>query len=332
MDTHAHIIAEAGVNHNGSVENARLLIDVAAEAKADSVKFQIINPYGLYLPGDYKYGHYEIAKVIENRFSTVLTDEQYESLADYTKSKGLQFSSSIFDSTGLKLLDSFDPPYIKIASCDLTNIRLLREVAQTGRKMILSTGMSTLPEIEKTLAELDKLDFRDIVLLHCVSVYPCPLEKTNLHFISTLQKEFGYEVGLSDHTRTNEAATVAYSMGCRWFEKHYTYDNDLPGFDHKHAQNQEEFTSYVASLRAIEISLIPKTEKLTDAERYTAERARRSLFAARTIRKGETIADADILCVRPSGIMSPNQIDLLVGSTANKDIEQYQPFSLDLIS
>lgn len=332
MNPHVHVIAEAGVNHNGSLENAMLLIDVAAEAKADSVKFQIINPYGLYLPGEYKYGHYEISKVIENRFSTVLTDDEYRQLNEYCQSKDIEFSASIFDDKGLALLDSFNPSYIKIASCDLTNIRLLKNVAQTGRKMILSTGMSTLSEIETSLNELDKVGFKDIVLLHCVSIYPCPIEKTNLRFIKTLQDTFGYEVGLSDHTRTNEAATVAYSMGCRWVEKHFTYDNDLPGFDHKHAQNVDEFKSYVSSLRAITTSLSPKDEKLTDSEKYTAERARRSLYAARDIKAGEVIRDEDILCVRPSGIMNPNQIDLLIDQTASKDIKQYAPFSLEDIA
>lgn len=327
MNSHAHIIAEAGVNHNGKLKNAKLLIDVAADANADSVKFQIINPYGLYLPGQYKYGHYDISKVIENRFSTVLTDEEYRTLYQYCELKNIGFSASIFDNKGLALLDSLNPSYIKIASCDLTNIRLLRSVAQTGRKMILSTGMSTLNEIEKTLNELNKIGFKDIVLLHCVSIYPCPLEKTNLQFINTLQNTFGYEVGLSDHTRTNEAAVVAYSMGCRWFEKHFTYDNDLPGFDHKHAQNAEEFKNYVNSLRQIETSFAQKDIKLSEPEKYTAERARRSLYASRDIKQGEIITDDDVLCVRPSGIMNPNQIDLVVGATASKDINKHDPFS-----
>lgn len=332
MNAHAHIIAEAGVNHNGSLDNAKLLIDVAAEAKADSVKFQIINPYGLYLPGQYNYGHYDIAKVIENRFSTVLTDEEYELLNEYCNQKDIEFSASIFDDQGLSLLKSFNPKYIKIASCDLTNIRLLRSVANTGIKMILSTGMSTLQEIEKTLTELDKIGYHDIVLLHCVSIYPCPLEKTNLQFIKTLQNKFGYDVGLSDHTRTNEAAVVAYAMGCRWFEKHFTYDNDLPGFDHKHAQNEDEFKSYVKSLREIEISLSQKEEKLTSPEKYTAERARRSLYASRDIKQGEVIKDEDVLCVRPSAKMNPNQIDLIVGKKASINIKRYDPFSLEDIN
>ena len=325
----SHIIAEAGVNHNGDINNGKRLIDIAHEAGADSVKLQIINPYDLYLPGEYKYGHYDIKKVIENRFSTVLTDEEYLELYAYAVKTGIAFSASVFDEKGLDLLMKMDPPYIKIASCDLNNIRFLRQVAERGVKMIISTGMSTLQEIDFTIKELEKINFKDIILLHCVSVYPCPLRLTNLNFIKVLQDEFGYEVGFSDHTRGTNAAVAAYTMGARWFEKHYTFDNDLEGFDHKHAQSISEFKTYVEAIRDIEASLAPVEEKLTDKERYTGERARRSLYAARKISKGETLTSDDILCVRPSGKMNAKDIDLLIGQKADRDIEIYAPFTYD---
>ncbi len=328
----AYIIGEAGVNHNGRMDYAHKLIDIAKEAGADSVKFQIINPWGLYLPGDYAYGHYDIKDVIKNRMSTVLSDEQYATLKDYCDQKGIAFSGSVFDEKGLALLSSFQPPYIKIASCDLTNIRLLRQVASTGIKMILSTGMSTLKEIEFSLNELAKVHFDNIVLMHCVSIYPCPSEKANVNMLEIYKKEFGLELGFSDHTRTNESAIAAYCIGARYFEKHYTFDNSLEGFDHKHAQNVKEFTSYVNSLRDIEVSYYPQTEKIDAKEAYTAERARRSLYASRDLKKGEILKDEDILCVRPSNEMSPNQIDLLVGEKLEVDVNQYDPFSLQMIS
>ncbi len=328
----AHIIAEAGVNHNGKIDYAEKLISIAAKAGADSVKFQIINPYGLYLSGKYNYGHYDIKKVIENRFSTVLSDKQYRHLNGYAAENNIQFSASIFDSKGLDLLASINPPYIKIASCDLTNIRLLRNVAERGIKMILSTGMSSMQEIEFTLNELAKVNFQDIVLMHCVSIYPCPLDKSNVVIIDKYKSSFGYEIGYSDHTRTNESAIAAYCLGARWFEKHFTFDNSLEGFDHKHAQDETGFISYVNAIRAIETSLSLQKQKVSEKEAYTAERARRSLYASRDMNVGEIIKDEDVLCVRPSSEMNPNQIDLLIGSSLKKSIKKNAAFTLNHIS
>jgi len=324
----SHIIAEAGVNHNGKISYAKKLVEIASNCGADSVKFQIINPYGLYLPGDYNYGHYDIQEVIKNRFSTVLSDDQYNAINRYCIDKDISFSGSVFDLVGLELLSGFNPPYIKIASSDLTNVRLLRKVAEKGIKMILSTGMSTLKEIEFSLNALSQKNFDDIVLLHCVSVYPCPIDKTNIAFIKTLQDTFGLEVGFSDHTRTTEASVAAYSYGSRWFEKHFTFDNNLEGFDHKHAQSEEEFKYYVNTIRAIEASLNPDKEKITGAEKYTSQRARRSLYAAHTLKAGHILSDSDVLCVRPSAKMIANQIDQLIGKPLVKDINQYDAFSL----
>ncbi|NNL91164.1 MAG: hypothetical protein HKO66_02905, partial [Saprospiraceae bacterium] len=130
-----------------------------------------------------------------------------------------------------------------------------------------------------------------------------------------------------DHTRTAEAAIAAYAYGARWFEKHFTFDNSLEGFDHKHAQNEEEFTRYISAIRDIEFSLNPASNKITDAEKYTSERARRSLYASRDLPAGHLISDDDVLCVRPSAIMNANEIDTLIGSTVSKDIKQYEAFS-----
>ncbi len=321
-----HIIAEAGTNHNGNPAKARELIDLAARASADSVKFQIINPWGLYLPGTYSYGHYDIKKVIEIRQSTVLSDDIYRELSGYSAGQGIAFSASVFDEPGLDLLCSLDPPYIKIASCDLNNVRFLRRVAERGKKIILSTGMSSLADIEKTLKEIDKTGNRDLVLLHCVSVYPAKTEQTNLGFLSSL-KQFGFPVGFSDHTGQSVAACMALTQGATWFEKHFTTDRTQEGFDHAYAMEEEGFTSYVADLREAEAALAPRPAKISDDERYTRKRARRSLYAARNLRKGEVIRDEDVLCVRPEGIMNADDIDLIIGRKTTRDVRQYEPFS-----
>ena len=327
----AHIIAEAGTNHNGSKEKAIELIQLAARAGADSVKFQIINPWGLYLPGQYSYGHYDIKKVIAIRESTVLPDETYHELDKESSKVGIAFSASVFDEQGLDLLLSMSPPYIKIASCDLNNIRFLKQVIARGKKVVLSTGMSSLQDIEKTMNELSRNGKPDIVLLHCVSVYPAKTEQANLSFITTLRKTFGTEVGFSDHTGESIAACMALALGATWFEKHFTTDRTQEGFDHAYAMEEEGFTRYVADIRAAEVAMRPVSDKISDAERYTRKRARRSLYASRRIAAGQTVTDEDVLCVRPVGIMNADDIGLIIGKTAANDIEQFEPFALEKV-
>lgn len=328
----AHIIAEAGTNHNGSIDKAKELIALANRAGADSVKFQIINPWGLYLPGQYNYGHYDIKKVIEIRQSTVLSDEAYKDLHSYAMSLGIAFSASVFDKEGLDLLCSLNPPYIKLASCDLNNTRFLKQVAEKGRKMIISTGMSSFQDVEKSLKAIESTGNNDIVLLHCVSVYPAKTEQSNLSFLTTLKNAFGFEVGFSDHTGSSTAAVMALALGATWFEKHFTTDKTQEGFDHAYAMEEDGFTTYVNDIRAAEQALIPREEKISDAERYTRKRARRSLYAKRPIKAGEVIKDEDILCVRPEGILNADDIDLIVGKTAKADLEQYEAFSFEKIN
>ena len=327
-----HIIAEAGVNHNGSLTIAKELIDVATRAGADSVKWQIINPWGLYLPGKYKYGHYDIEKVIEMRFSTVLKDSEYEEIFKYAKSSGILCSASVFDLDGLTLLQRFNPPYIKTASCDLNNIRFLREVARTGLKMIISTGMSTLADIEKAVKAVVNEGAKDFVLLHCVSIYPSKLDQTNLSFLLELKNNFGVPVGFSDHTKDSKAACIAIALGAEWLEKHYTIDNKLEGFDHAHAQTPTELECYISDVRAAELSLSASHTKILEAESYTRKRARRSLYAARNLPPHHILTDEDVLIVRPEGLMDADQIDGLIGRKLVHGMSKYEPFHPDYLA
>ena len=331
-----HIIAEAGSNHNGSMKRAYQLVDIASYAGADSIKFQIINTWGLYLPGKYEYGHYNIDDIIAFRKKTEFSSEDIEKLADYSNKKGIQFSASIFDNKSLDILNKTNPPYIKIASGDLNNLRLIRTVLQKSKKetqIILSTGMSTLQDIEKTVKEIDKSgNINRLVLLHCVSIYPAETEETNLSFISTLKSNFGTEVGFSDHTQNSNAALIALGLGATWFEKHFTFNKRASGLDHKYAANRVQLKNYVSDLRKGEAAMISNdTKKISEKERFTRKRARRSLYASRNIRKGEIIYDKDILCVRPEGPMQADEIDLLIGKRALRDIKQYEPFKLDFL-
>jgi N,N'-diacetyllegionaminate synthase len=326
-----HVIAEAGTNHNGNPQKAKNLIDIAKRAGADSVKFQIINTWGLYLPGNYEYGHYKIEDVIKIRQDGEMSDAEYKMLADYGREKGIPFSSSVFDPDGLKLLASFKPPYIKIASCDLNNVRFLKQVASFGIKMVISTGMSTLDDVRKTVKTITSTGFKDIVLLHCVSVYPAKLEQGNLRFITTLKNEFGFEVGFSDHTPTSHAACMALTLGATWFEKHFTEDKTQKGLDHAYAMEEEGLKSYVDDLKAAAIALTPREDKISDKEFYTRKRARRSLYAAHDLQPGHIVTDDDVLCVRPENVMQADEIDLVVGKSLSKAIKQYQPFTPELL-
>lgn len=327
MSNSFHVIAEAGTNNNGSLQKAKNLVDIAKRAGANSVKFQMINTWGLYLPGNYEYGHYKIEDVIRIREAGEMSDEQYTELSNYAKSVGIPFSSSVFDEKALKLLDQFDPPYIKIASCDLNNIRFLRQVAEYQRKIILSTGMSTLADIENTLSVINKESKCDIVLLHCVSIYPCNLEQTNLSYINTLKSKFGVPVGFSDHTGTSHAACVALSLGATWFEKHFTENKNQEGLDHAYAMEEIGLTDYINDLKAASLSIESQEKELTEKELYTRRRARRSLYAAKDLPVGHMLTDEDVLCVRPENIMQANEIDVLIGQKLTKSIQKYEPFS-----
>jgi sialic acid synthase SpsE len=329
-----YIIAEVGANHNGSFETAMGLIDMAALAKADSVKFQIIFPEGLYLPEFYENGSYRPNPVIEQRRKLMLKDSEYQKLAEHAKEKNIDFSASVFDERGLDLLLECSPKYIKLASCDLNNPALLRKAAEkAGRKeisIILSTGFSTYEEIERSVNTISKSGFKDLILLHCVSVYPVRLAQMNLGFIDQLKK-FGFPVGLSDHTGSNTAAAVALAKGARYFEKHVTLDKKQEGFDHAHSIEGPELEKYVAHINEAFEALQPRAEKLTEDEKNVKKRARRALYAARDIKAGEKIAEADILIVRPEAAMSADQVDSIIGKICKNDMKKFEPFTREIV-
>lgn len=322
-----HVIAEAGTNNNGSVQKAMNLVDIASRAGADSIKFQIINTWGLYLPGNYSYGHYNIEDVIKIRQDGEMSDDEYSAVAKHAAETGIPLSASVFDTKGLKTLAALNPPYIKIASCDLNNIRFLREVASYGIKMVISTGMSTLQDVDRSVNELSRIGFNNIVLLHCVSIYPASIEQTNLKFIPTLKERFGLEVGFSDHTQSSHAACMALTLGATWFEKHFTESKAQKGLDHAYAMEEHELSSYVNDLRAASLALQVKDSKISDGELYTRKRARRSLYAASDLPAGHLISDDDVLCVRPENYMQADEIDTIVGFKLTKSISKHEPFS-----
>ena len=321
-----HIIAEAGCNHNGKRHLALELVRLASGACASSIKFQIIDPEHLYLPGKYEFGSYDINEVREMRRQHMLSVDDYAAVKHECDAFGILFSASVFDEHGLDLLCSLHPPYIKIASTDLNNLRLLRMVAGRGIPVIVSTGMSSLGDIENSVNELTKCGQAEIILMHCVSVYPAPLRLMNLRMLEVLRSAFGFPTGLSDHTRGSIAACMALSFGVSYIEKHFTTDQSLVGFDHAHAASGEELVSYIQDIRDAEAALMANSARLSEEERYTRRRARRALYASRHLTAGQTIENQDVLIVRPEGPMSADQIDSVVGSTLAEDVAKHQPF------
>lgn len=325
-----HLIAEAGNNHNGDVETGLELVEVAHRAGADSVKFQIIHPEQLYLPEIPTENGYAENEVIAARRRHQLSADDYRRLAARCGELGIAFSASVFDTDGIALLDELDVEYMKIASCDLDNLRLIRAAAATGRRVVLSTGMATLAEVERSVEALEAEGEVDLVLLHCVSVYPAPLERMNVRFIERLA-EFGYACGLSDHTDGTTAATMALALGASWFEKHFTLDRDQEGFDHAYAREPEELAAYARELHAAQQALAEPERKVGEDEAGVAERARRSVYAARDLPDGHELAADDLLVVRPQGELTAAEADRLVGATLTAPLRRYEPLTREAV-
>lgn len=328
-----HLIAEAGTNHNASVATGKALIRHAADAGADSVKFQMIFPAGLYLPvertGD---GRLIPSPVFTKREATALRPDDYRALADYCSDVGVGFSASVFDEQGIALLDELDAPYIKIASCDLNNSPLIERAAATGRTLVISTGMAQLDEIERAVGDARRAGADDLVLMHCVSVYPCPVERANVSFVDVLRERFDGPVGYSDHTESSVAAVVAIARGARWIEKHITLDRTHEGFDHAYAMEPDGFAAYAADLSDAWRAYAPAATKVGESEQVVRRRARRGLYASRRIRAGERIEQEAVLCVRPQAVLGPNAIGRVLDRVATRDIEAYEPFAPDMVT
>jgi sialic acid synthase SpsE len=330
MAQRVHIIGEAGTNHGGSLDTGKRLVDVARNSGCDSVKFQLIYPEELYVGRLWDGATLTDNPVVEQRKKGMLCDDDFLSLASYACESEMPFSASVFGPKSLAVLDKVDPPYIKIASCDLNNHRLLAIAAETGRRIIVSTGFSTLGDIEAAVSVLGARSTGDVILLHCVSVYPAPVERMNLGFIDTLQTAFGLPVGLSDHSESSLAAAIAVSKGVRWIEKHFTLDRNAEGFDHAYAMEPDMMAAYIADVRAAEAATARPSSKLSEQEDQVRERARRGLYAARDMEEGEVLTEADVLCVRPQGQIPADKFFDVVGTRIRRSIQRHQPLTWDM--
>lgn len=309
----AFIIAEAGINHDGKLSQAKNLVEEAANLGADAVKFQMFRTEEFC---GKKSEYFSLFKNLE------FTENEWYKIAEFAASLGIIFTASVFGEMSADLLNKLGSPVYKIASGDLTNLPLLHYVALKKKPMILSTGMSTLGEIEDALMEIHKTKNTKIALLHCVSMYPAKYEDGNLTVIQTLKNAFKVPVGFSDHTIGTIIPVAAVAMGADIIEKHFTLDKSLPGPDHKLSLDPKQFKTMVQNIRSVESAFGDGLKKPTVDEAEIRKAARRSLVAKVDIMKGTVITEDLIKIVRPGDGIEPKFTKLVCGRIASKDIPQ----------
>lgn len=325
------IIAEAGVNHNGSMENAFKLIDAAVEAGVDYIKFQTFKAEHL-VSESAKKAAYQIQNTgiaDESQFQMLkkleLNHEQHEQLIRYCQEKNIQFFSTAFDLESLQYLKDIGLDLVKIPSGEITNLPYLRKAAKLFQKVILSTGMCTLQDIRNAVEVFENAGFNKdkISILHCNTEYPTPFEDVNLMAMLHIQKEFGTAVGYSDHTLGIEVPVAAVALGAKIIEKHFTLDKTMDGPDHKASLEPEELKSMVLQIRNIEKALSGSGMKEPSAsEMKNREVARKSIVALREIKKGESFTEENITVKRPGTGISPMEWDRIIGLKAAKDFNR----------
>nr|WP_319488711.1 N-acetylneuraminate synthase [uncultured Caproiciproducens sp.] len=355
MNQKVTVIAEAGVNHNGSLETAKQLIDSAAQAGADAVKFQTFRTDRVMVPDAPKAAYqkkntaqgetqYEMVKNFE------LNEPAHRILKEYAKTKGITFISTAFDLESLDLLVSLDVPLLKIASGEITNAPLLLKAARSGKRVLLSVGMADLGEIEEALGVLafgylehteengipcrsafrqayysdagQAVLSRHVSLLHCTTEYPAPFQEVNLRVLQTLRQCFDLPVGYSDHTPGIAVSLAATALGISILEKHLTLDRNLPGPDHKASLEPLEFAQMVQGIRQVEQSLGRPVKLPSYSELKNRQIARKSIVAACPIERGERYTDRNLAVKRPQGGLSPMEYFDLLGETAGQSYRE----------
>ncbi|MCT4619054.1 MAG: N-acetylneuraminate synthase [Marinisporobacter sp.] len=318
------IIAEAGVNHNGDLALAYKLIDKAIEAGVDAIKFQtfksekVISKFAE--KADYQK---ENTKSSESQLEMVkkleISYTDFENLKKYCDEKGIMFLSTPFDLESINFLNKMRLSILKVPSGEITNLPYLREVGKLKKKVILSTGMATLGEIENALEILRNNGTTDIIVLHCNTEYPTPMEDVNLKAMSTIKEAFKVEVGYSDHTTGIEIPIAAVAMGAKVIEKHFTLDKNMDGPDHKASLNPEELKEMVKAIRNIERALGNGIKLPSKSEYKNKKIARKSIVANSKIKKGEIFTEKNLTVKRPGNGISPMRWDEIIGKTANKN-------------
>jgi len=331
------IIAEAGVNHNGSVETARRLVDVAVKAGVDAVKFQTFKAERLATRDAPKAGYQmQATDINESQFEMLrrleLSRETHLELFNYCRRIGVLFLSTPFDEESADLLEEIGVPAFKIPSGELTNLPFLIHVARKGKPMIVSTGMSSLDEVEAAVQAVEQAGNTNVVLLHCISAYPADPADVNLRAMHTMASAFNVPVGYSDHTLGIEVALAAVALGACVIEKHFTLDRSLPGPDHRASLEPHELSALVRGIRIVEKALGHARKEPSASEANTAAVARKSLVAKRDIRTGSTLTEAMITLKRPGTGLPAAMRSKVVGRKAKQDIPAGTFLTLEMMT
>jgi N-acetylneuraminate synthase/N,N'-diacetyllegionaminate synthase len=319
------VIAEAGVNHNGDPALAHQLVEVAAAAGADAVKFQTFRsealvsrhapkaPYQVETTGGGE-SQLDMLRKLE------LSRETFVALAEACRRRGLLFLSSPFDHASADDLEALGVVAFKTGSGELTNLPLLDHLAAKGRPIIVSTGMATIDEVDTAVTTVRRRG-TPLALLHCVSAYPAPPEECNLRAMDALRERFGCPVGFSDHTPGITVAVAAIARGAHILEKHFTVDRSLPGPDHRASLDPRELTAMIAAVRQVEAALGDGTKRPTPAELPTRTVARKSLVAARPLRRGEALTATAVVVKRPGTGIAPGELPQVLGRRLRRDLD-----------
>lgn len=323
------IIAEAGVNHNGSIELAKQLIDAAASAGVDYVKFQTFKTENLVSRQAVKaeYQKRNTGETDDSQFSMLkkleLSPEQHWELMEYCRQKKVRFFSTAFDLESIGLLSELGLEMWKIPSGEITNYPYLKKIARQGKPVILSTGMSDLQDIANAMEVLEKYGVirEQITVLHCNTEYPTPFADVNLRAMETIREQLGVKVGYSDHTVGIEVPIAAVALGATVIEKHFTLSRTLEGPDHKASLEPGELKAMVSAIRNIEVALGDKDKKVTASEAKNKAVARKSIVAARNIKAGELFTEENISVKRPGNGISPMEWENVLGRCASRDFQ-----------
>ncbi len=326
---HIFIIAEAGDNHNGNLANALKLVDQAAKAGADCVKFQtfvteeVISRYAEMA----EYQKQNTGKT-ESQFDMVkkleLSFDEFRKIRGHCQKRGILFLSTPFDLPSIAFLNGMDMPFFKIPSGEITNYPYLKAIAETHKDVVLSTGMCTMEEIREAIALLEGNGAGRITLLHCNTEYPTPFEDVNLKAMETMRAAFNKEVGYSDHTLGIEVPIAAAAMGAVVIEKHFTLDRNMEGPDHKASLEPQELAAMVKAVRNIETALGTGEKKPSPSEQKNLAAARKSIVARRNIRQGELLTEENLAVKRPGTGISPMRYSEILGTQAVKDFKEDQ--------
>ena len=329
----AYIIAEAGVNHNGNIDLAYKMVDEAAEAGVDCIKFQTFKSEKVVSRFAEK-AEYQKKETVteETQLEMVkkleLSFDDFIGLKKYAENKGLDFCSTAFDDDSIEFLHGLGIPFWKIPSGEVTNLPYLIKIAKYNEPIVMSTGMCNLNEIKESLSFIRKYNDKKIILLHCNTEYPTPYEDVNLNAMQKMKEEFDCEIGFSDHTLGIEVPIAARALGAVVIEKHFTLNKCMEGPDHKASLEPEELRNMVTAIRNIEKALGKKEKQVTESEKKNIGIARKSIVASKKIAKGETFSESNLTCKRPGTGLSPMKWYEIIGKNADRDYDEDELITL----